>query len=171
MERKNCSKCGVERDISEFYKDSRRPGGRGSWCRVCWVAFSKAKRDKMSPRDRQARELRRRYGITPDEYDAMLKKQNKVCAICKDREATVHRISQKTQKLAVDHDHNTGKVRGLLCSRCNKALGLFYDDLTLLTAATEYLIQHKEASDVNTGENGATPTGDPGTTERTARTE
>jgi hypothetical protein len=166
MEKKNCSRCGTEKELSEFYRDKRRKNGRSSWCRLCWVAFAKQRRDAKGPRGRKDEDLRLLYGITIQDYERMLREQNKVCAICKSKERIFSHVSKKPQRLSVDHDHGTGKVRGLLCSRCNKALGLFFDDTALLTAATAYLIQHKEERDDNRGTDGTTPTGDPGTPER-----
>lgn len=75
-----------------------------------------------------------KYGITPDQYNALLDDQNGVCAICYDKCIT-------RAWLCVDHDHKTGKVRGLLCSRCNTALGLFKDDVLRLCDAVAYLIE------------------------------
>ena len=170
MEKKTCTKCKNERSLDEFYRDARRPDGRSYWCRECWVAFAKQRRDAKGPRGRKDEDLRLLYGITIQDYDRMLKEQNKVCAICKSKELLTNHVSKKRQRLSVDHDHATGKVRGLLCSRCNKALGLFYDDPSILKAATEYLIQHKEISNDDRGTNGTTPTGDPGTTEHPEET-
>ena len=69
----------------------------------------------------------KKYGITAFDFDRFLAQQKGVCAICKKNE------SHKNKKnLSVDHDHTTGKVRGLLCHRCNTALGLFNDDIKLL---------------------------------------
>ena len=73
----------------------------------------------------------RQYGISPEEYDRRLALQNGVCAICKKK--------PKRRLLFVDHCHRTGKVRGLLCMKCNSALGLYEDDPTLAEAATAYL--------------------------------
>ena len=73
----------------------------------------------------------RKYGITLEKYEAMEKKQNGVCAICMEKEPN--------KKLAVDHCHITGKVRGLLCSNCNNGLGKFKDSKTLLIKAINYL--------------------------------
>ena len=74
------------------------------------------------------------YGITPIEYAELLLKQDGVCAICK-------QPSRQTRgrSLAVDHDHRTGKVRGLLCNPCNLTLGKMQDDPSLLRNAAEYL--------------------------------
>jgi hypothetical protein len=75
--------------------------------------------------------LKHRYGLTPEEFDALLTKQNNECAICYSPEpgASWH----------IDHCHDTGRVRGVLCQRCNMALGLFTDDPTMLEQAVKYL--------------------------------
>ncbi len=82
-------------------------------------------------------ELKCRFGITAEDYGRMLIKQGGACAICKQPEGTV--IRDKTISLAVDHCHDTGKIRGLLCAKCNQGLGCFSDDLTRLAAAITYL--------------------------------
>jgi hypothetical protein len=78
----------------------------------------------------------RRYGITVDDYDRMLVAQNGVCAICRQPCLT-------GKRLAVDHDHATGKVRGLLCSNCNQGLGHYCDEPVLLRAAADYVERSK----------------------------
>jgi hypothetical protein len=83
--------------------------------------------------------LRRKYGITIEVYEQMLKSQGGVCKICKNPETEVDKKRGKLKDLAVDHCHTTGKVRGLLCGRCNKALGKFNDDPVLLRSAVSYL--------------------------------
>lgn len=80
--------------------------------------------------------LVRKYGITFDEYAQMEEDQDWLCAICK---------QSSTQILCVDHDHETGKVRGLLCNNCNKGIGLLGDTLERLRSAAAYLSgAHKE---------------------------
>jgi len=78
--------------------------------------------------------LWRNYRITPEQYDEQLITQDERCAICGATES-----QDRWQTLAVDHDHETGALRGLLCGHCNKALGLFGDDITRLEAAIHYL--------------------------------
>lgn len=80
--------------------------------------------------------LEKKYGITISEYDAMNKLQNGVCAICK-KPCTCGR------RLAVDHDHDTGIVRELLCSRCNRGIGMFKESPDYMKSAFDYLIKHK----------------------------
>jgi hypothetical protein len=91
------------------------------------LATTKAQRDVMWEGS-----LRRKFGITVDQYYALLAKQNHCCAICKAKCATGYR-------LAVDHDHVTGEVRGLLCQGCNTGVGKFKDSPELLRSAAEYL--------------------------------
>lgn len=80
---------------------------------------------------------RRRYGLTADEYAEMYAEQGGLCAICQQPETMTYRGKVKT--LCIDHDHESGKVRGLLCASCNFALGKFYDDPVRLRAAADYL--------------------------------
>ena len=75
--------------------------------------------------------LKQNYGMTPEEYSALLERQAGRCAIC--------RKPPQTRRLAVDHDHKTGHIRGLLCPRCNRCIGLFQDRLDLLQRAASYL--------------------------------
>ncbi len=75
------------------------------------------------------------YGLTKDEYEERLNRQGGVCAICKEK---------SKGNLAVDHDHKTGKIRGLLCKLCNSALGFLRDDYELVQAAEAYMSQNGE---------------------------
>ncbi len=91
--------------------------------------------------------LRRYYKISVEEYDAMLAAQGGVCAICRNPETALNSATQKPRALAVDHDHKTGRVRGLLHLGCNQGLGLFNDDPALLRAAIAYLESHAALAD------------------------
>ena len=79
--------------------------------------------------------LKHDFGITLVDYDRMLAEQRGVCKICKMGST----CKGKPERLSVDHNHETGKVRGLLCRRCNRALGAFRDNPDVLRAAIEYL--------------------------------
>jgi hypothetical protein len=81
--------------------------------------------------------FKKKYNITLEEYNVKLKNQNHKCYIC-----GLDEIDNK-QKLAVDHDHTTGKVRDLLCSKCNTGLGMFKENIDVLSKAISYLIKHK----------------------------
>jgi hypothetical protein len=82
-------------------------------------------------------DLKKMYGITMDQYEAMEAAQGGVCAICNDPPGG------RYKNLAVDHCHSTGKVRGLLCGSCNRALGFFRDDTDAIQRAVEYLIRNR----------------------------
>ena len=84
---------------------------------------------------------KKRYGITPEQYTEMFRGQNNRCAICGNVEQAKHNTSKKVQKLAVDHCHSTGRVRGLLCQDCNRGLGNFHENIQRLTNAIKYLKQ------------------------------
>ncbi len=84
-----------------------------------------------------ARGLEKKYGVTLEWYRERLAEQNSVCAICKQPETAV--IRGKVIAMTVDHCHNTGKARGLLCIKCNRGLGLFRDNVGILKSAIDYL--------------------------------
>lgn len=89
-------------------------------------------------------QLKRKYGLTIKQYNNLLNKQNGVCAICGKPETTI--IKGTTSNLSVDHNHITGEIRGLLCIKCNVALGSFMVDkegINLLLSATQYVINRK----------------------------
>jgi hypothetical protein len=93
---------------------------------------------KENRRDIYLTESARRYGITREQYAAMLEKQRDACATC----ALTFDWGDKQTKPHIDHCHATGKVRGLLCNRCNTMLGLVKENKRLLAALTEYLECH-----------------------------
>ena len=87
--------------------------------------------------------LQRQFGITLDDYNRMSQQQNGVCAICGKPE-TAHNQGG-LRPLSVDHDHKTGKVRGLLCGRCNTGLGQFQENKLFLLSAITYLMEKDES--------------------------
>jgi hypothetical protein len=110
-------------------------------CIMCGSAFQAYSGNSKScadcrPRYRKSMKLMRSYGITIDEFEARLAGQGGACAICRI-------VPENTWSLAVDHDHRTGKVRGLLCDQCNLALGKFQDSIKTLENAIAYLRKHE----------------------------
>lgn len=92
------------------------------------------KEKPSSPYYQYAKYIQYMYGITIEEYEDKLEKQKGVCAICTQPE------TRKTQRrLCVDHDHATGKIRDLLCQRCNSVIGYMKEDVKLLENAIAYL--------------------------------
>jgi hypothetical protein len=129
-----CTCCGEEKSIDLFHK---RGDGYRRDCKQCMNDKAKARREALPEEVRQARErdykLRSQYGISLAEYDAWYKSQDGVCAICLKEEKT-------RENMCVDHNHETGEVRGLLCHKCNSAIGLLGDDVHVLLSATQYLL-------------------------------
>lgn len=126
---RHCTDCGVFKLASEYHleRDVKAVGGvtMRAQCRPCrehikWKSF-----------------IQRTYGITAEDYYNMLADQDGKCAVCESEEVNSSRIS--SGKLFIDHCHDTGKVRGLLCSKCNHAIGLLNDDTDLLHKAIAYL--------------------------------
>lgn len=143
---KLCRKCGQIKALDEFGKDSGRPDGLFPYCRTCRNAYEKVhgKKYRQSARGKEVNQaacLRYKYGITLDEYDAMFETQGGVCAICGKPEIAVDK-SGIVKRLAVDHDHDSGKVRGLLCFKCNSMVGFVRDDSDIFLKASEYLRRH-----------------------------
>lgn len=101
---------------------------------------------KMTAEAQRHYGLKRFYGIDLAKYQEMLLAQNGVCAICKKPETSV--VNGKIKPLAVDHCHNSEKIRGLLCARCNQAIGLVNEDVNILSSAIDYLRTH-EITDTN----------------------
>ena len=83
--------------------------------------------------------IKRLYGITDEIYEHMLKEQNGVCSICGNKETRKNVYSSQPARLAIDHNHETGEVRGLLCRACNHGIGNFKDSKDILLKAIEYL--------------------------------
>ncbi len=94
---------------------------------------------RRNPRKDQKRDytLRHRYGIGTDDYERLLVVQDGRCAVCGRIETARHNNGQ-IRRLAVDHDHESGEIRGLLCSRCNRRIGAVVDDPDWLRRAIEY---------------------------------
>lgn len=132
---KTCCTCKTERPLTDYGKSAGTRDGLEPRCRPCrQVATAKY---AVDPQRRRSNTMRRLYGITTEQYDAMFDEQDGRCAICRLPEQMT-RLGV-TRGLCVDHDHETGRVRGLLCAACNFALGKFNDDPARLRAAAEYL--------------------------------
>ncbi|HEX6472390.1 MAG TPA: endonuclease domain-containing protein, partial [Streptosporangiaceae bacterium] len=124
---KYCAKCGETKPLSEFGRNRANKSGLVDYCRPCHNAATAETKRKIYGSERSYL-LMRRYGLTADAVAERQMVQLDRCLICR-REATLH----------VDHDHATGKVRGLLCFNCNNGLGQFRDDPERLRRAADYL--------------------------------
>lgn len=139
---KRCRKCEQVKPLADFYATTRPYAqGRSSWCKRCTLDY---KRDfAQLPEQVVARKARRRsrtvagYGLTLDDFDTLLAAQGGLCAVCRQDPRT-----GRWREPHVDHDHSTGKVRGILCHPCNTALGLAGEDPARLRALAAYLDAH-----------------------------
>lgn len=137
---KTCTKCGDSKDESRFCKRSDLGGILRGVCKDCRLAVrrSESKNHPNRERDRQYYlekkkknphfQLKGKYGLTTEQWDEMVLNQGGMCAIC-----------DQEEKLSVDHNHSNGRIRALLCAKCNCAIGLFRDSSDLLVKATRYL--------------------------------
>lgn len=98
---------------------------------------------EANPSARFAIQLRIKWGLTLEDFDRMLEEQGGCCAICRRAERSIDPRTGAVRRLAVDHCHSTNKIRGLLCSHCNRALGLLRDDPGLLQKAIDYLKENQ----------------------------
>jgi hypothetical protein len=101
-------------------------------------------RSKHDPERHRIRRLKSLYDLTPEQYEEMFKSQSGLCAICKKPETRAAVGGKGVKPLSVDHCHGSRKVRGLLCSHCNTALGLLNDDIGLFQACIDYLKRYRE---------------------------
>ena len=151
---KKCSRCGKLLEDSEFYvqKSGRYKGKLTSWCKKC---CSKHSAERYKNNIEKCREEHRNwanknkdkvaftkaksaYGITKEEYDSPIRK----CQICGSEE-----------KLVIDHSHQSGKIRGMLCQNCNKGLGFFKDNPVLLERASDYVLGKHELLEITKTDN------------------
>lgn len=125
-----CSSCKQRLPATAFNKNRTRPDGLAYICRSCWATYQ-----------RNA-SLLRRFGIDAKTFDRILAQQHGGCAICGTTKGL--QVGSRELRLAVDHDHTTGAVRGILCHSCNNGIGRFGDDPALLRRAADYL-ENKES--------------------------
>lgn len=166
---KRCTKCRKFKPLSQFHKSKKSQSGFKHYCMECsrdalrqWQSenadhrreyarqyrannpdyverLNAAGRERYkNNRDRHRNDyLRRTFGMTLDEYRVMESAQDGCCAICRQQ-------CKSGRSLAVDHNHETGEVRGLLCGNCNRAIGLLQEDPELFAAAVQYLLSYQD---------------------------
>lgn len=132
---KPCSKCKESKPLEQFHRSAKARDGRASWCKSCGNSITRIGRKRTYSAENKRRwQLKTRYKLTPEAVDKLRAKQGGTCALC----------PEPLEKFHVDHDHNTGAVRGLLCHRCNIRLG-GWDDIDWRARALQYLnIKHGE---------------------------
>lgn len=152
---KKCALCKVLLSVDSFPKNKTTKDGLSYYCKECAVKKTMESRSREKIKDPSTGKtvysrkhveyavnskeyhrnliLKKKYGITLSEYNNLVLEQDHKCAICKIP------VSNLPKTLDVDHCHITGKIRGLLCGKCNMGIGYFKDDTTLLEAAIKYL--------------------------------
>lgn len=131
---KKCSKCKVPKELSEFNKSKFGKFGRHHYCKEC---NSKQKKASYNYDKAKSKGVKQTYGISIERVHEMYKDQKGLCGICEKH----FEFISKHKGLYIDHDHSSGKVRGLICSSCNSLLGCAKDDIKILKKAIEYLKQ------------------------------
>ena len=144
---KRCSKCLIDKCTSEFGKKQSNKDGLQGYCKQCVrlnsrihysnnkeaKAIQARKWAKANPDSRRSTRLKFNYGIDLDKYNQLFQNQKGRCKICERHRDIL------SSNLNVDHNHNTGKIRGLLCNQCNQAIGLLKEDVSIILKAAEYV--------------------------------
>lgn len=166
LDRKVCTKCHIEKPISDFYfrrSKERKNGYYTSDCKECacntikkWYRNGGKKKcqDHKATEAGKARVQRNRFssrvrmhGISEEEYLLMYEIQDGACAICGNTQSIKH--NGKVISLSIDHNHDTGQVRGLLCHHCNAMIGHAREDVDLLKKAIKYIETHNKSRIIN----------------------
>ena len=145
MKTKKCRGCGEAKPISEFHKKTAAKDGLQSRCKPCAIKMAAewnqknqkkylARQNRRTPEQLHRRRARL-YGLTPEELHAKLEEAQGICQICK-REAPQ----------VVDHCHTSGLVRGVICNKCNQALGLIEDNVEWLYSMAQYLQKYNNVT-------------------------
>ena len=150
LKQKICSECETAKDRSEFYARKASPDGLAYLCKACDLRLHKEYCEKnkdaiREQRKRFRRDNRQRLSIAknrakcpPELFNRLFEDQKGSCAIC-----GLHQ-SKMRRRIAIDHNHETNKIRGLLCDNCNRCLGLLKDSKEVLQSAIEYLMKHEK---------------------------
>lgn len=125
-----CRHCATELVVG----DNWNPSGWKFSQYICNTCSSSIRTARYDPKVALSQRLYRQYGITLEVYKELLAEQNGVCAICQQPPDSIH-----PGRLCVDHDHETGEIRGLLCNYCNPGIGYFKNDPLRLALAAKYL--------------------------------
>lgn len=131
---KRCSRCKVVQTLTNFYASTKSSDSKASWCKTCTLAIERDRSNRVrrnTPEQKRKWQLMTRYRLTPDCVEAMKLSQGNKCPLCE-------REFFEGLRTHVDHCHNTGEVRGVLCHICNICLG-GWDDLGWRKRALAYL--------------------------------
>lgn len=151
---KFCNKCKTEKELEAFCKRHTTKDGRDVYCKECVSIYRKTNykkiqesssayyqkyKEKVNLKNRNNR-LKKEYNVTQEWYEKTLEEQEGKCKICKSDNP-----GKGLKHFHIDHNHETGKVRGLLCHSCNTGLGLFKENVDLIQKAIEYVEKHRQS--------------------------
>lgn len=145
---KTCTTCKELKSLSEFFNYKASKDGKSYRCKVCdslaRAAYHKKHYEVVRVNLRNA-QRKHKYGLGQESFKLLYEQQSGLCAICSTELSDKFSRHHEPNKLVIDHCHQSGKVRGLLCTMCNKALGLFKDNPINLENAIKYLEREKDA--------------------------
>jgi hypothetical protein len=146
--KRRCARCKQVKAVSDFVKNKNAKNGLSPYCKGCGRQQGKEKYGKPNQKKSSLIwRLKRNFGLTLEEYEAMRARQNDLCAICQRPEGVIGPRSTKIMSLSIDHDHKTGKVRELLCHHCNNAIARMQDNHEWMIRAAQYILKHKNKLD------------------------
>ena len=147
MDTKVCNKCSIVKPIDDYYVKKIGKKGQKLYqgiCKKCLNAHNLKKYHNESKEQRERRKLlnshahmKRKYGLTTEQFSAMITEQDNRCKIC----------TCEMEDPQIDHNHSTGKIRGLLCKPCNMSLGLLKEDINSLYNMISYINDDKLQKD------------------------
>lgn len=145
---RQCTKCKLVKPIENFWKNTASLYGRLPKCNTCMGVYcydyyrkDEERRQATIKKSTQSNRIRK-YGVTSEEFESILISQNFCCAICND----LLNDSKFSLRGQLDHNHDTKKVRGILCGKCNTSIGNFKEDISILESAIAYLRKHNDNS-------------------------
>jgi len=143
----SCRECGAAKAADSFGKNWTTVSGRNSECLECSRLRDRARYARDSnKRKAQAKwgAVKQKFGLTKEQWQTIFHEQDGLCAICCDDLNAVPEGRKDKRTACIDHDHRTGRVRGLLCARCNQGIGLLREDDRILARAIEYLEKFRQ---------------------------
>ena len=129
---RTCPSCSIDKDISDFWKGQ-------SFCIDCSKTKQKKYWNSRTPKKRLEQHLKYKYGVSPEQFLNSWNEQNGKCAICEEQLPDLLSYENRRRGYAIDHNHETGDFRGILCLPCNTLLGMANDSSDILNKAINYL--------------------------------
>lgn len=137
---KVCPVCAETKPVNQYWK--------GQYCCIpCQKDKQKNSWGSRTPQKRLEQHLKHKYGVTHAEFSQQWDRQQGCCAICRGELPDLMTYDNRRRGYAIDHNHNTGEFRGILCTKCNSLLGMAKDSVEVLRRAVTYLIEYGSYAD------------------------